>query len=392
MIALLLAVGLAQAECTALVGDDDGVVLVMEGGEIQSLGSPAPAGCTVVSLPEGAQVTPAFIESSTALGLVEVSLEQNTVDSSSNESDPVRAALTVVDGYNPRSTLIGVARLGGIGTAVLVPGGGLISGQSAAVDLVGNTQAEALIAGSVAMHASVGGRSGSRSQTFMRLREVLEDARAYGRNRNAFEGDRYRDLAAERLDLEALQPVLSREIPLVVSVQRASDIEALLRLGEDVGIRLVLVGAAEGWLLAKQLAAAEVPVVLNPLVYGPGSFEQIHARADNAALLHAAGVQVVISSFSSHNARTLRQAAGNAVRGGLPHDVALAAITRTPADVFGLDRHGRLEPGAVANVAVWSGDPLEPSSELLHLVLRGEEIPLTSRQTALFEKYRSLGD
>ena len=391
MIALLLAVGLAHAECTALVGSD-GAALVMESDTIQSLGAPAPAGCTVVSLPEGAQVTPSFIESSTALGLVEVSLEQNTVDSSSNESDPVRAALTVVDGYNPRSTLIGVARLGGIGTAVLVPGGGLISGQSAAVDLVGTTQAEALITASVGMHAGIGGRGGSRSQTLMRLREVLEDARAYDRNRKAFEGDRFRDLAAERLDLEALQPVLAGEIPLVVSVQRASDIEALLRLAEDVGIRLVLVGAAEGWLLAEQLAAAEVPVVLDPLVYGPGSFEQIHARADNAALLHAAGVQVVISSFSSHNARTLRQAAGNAVRGGLPHDVALAAITRTPAGVFGLDRHGRLEPGAVANVAVWSGDPLEPSSELLHLVLRGEQVPLTSRQTALFEKYRSLGD
>jgi imidazolonepropionase-like amidohydrolase len=133
-------------------------------------------------------------------------------------------------------------------------------------------------------------------------------------------------------------------------------------------------------------------VVLDPLVYGPGSFEQIHARADNAALLHAAGVQVVISSFSSHNARNLRQAAGNAVRGGLPHDVALTAITRTPAAVFGLDRHGRLEPGALANVAVWSGDPLEPSTELLHLYLRGKAMPLTSRQTALFEKYRSLGD
>ncbi len=391
MIALLLALGLAHGECTVLVGAE-GATLVLDEGEIQSVEEEAPAACTAVNLPEGAQVTPAFIEPSTALGLVEVSLEQNTVDSSSNESDPVRAALTVMDGYNPRSTLIGVARLGGIGTAVLVPGGGLISGQSAAVDLVGATQAEALITPSVGMHAGLGGGGGSRSQTLMRLREVLEDARVYGRNRAAFDGDRFRDLAAERLDLEALQRVLSKEIPLVVSVQRASDIEALLRLAEEVGIRLVLVGASEGWLLGEQLAAANVPVVLDPLVYGPGSFDQIHARADNAALLHAAGVPVVISSFSSHNARTLRQAAGNAVRGGLPHDVALAAITRTPAAVFGLEDHGRLEPGAVGNVAVWSGDPLEPSSELLHLYLRGEAMPLTSRQTALFEKYRSLGE
>ncbi|MEE2751073.1 MAG: amidohydrolase family protein [Myxococcota bacterium] len=397
---LLLASALAHAECTLLSGGEFitptgrlvGSTLHLEDQRIQGF-DPSPSqaeSCNPLSLPEGSVVTAGFIESHTSLGLVEVSLEHNTVDSSSNESDTVRAGLRISDAYNPHSSLIPIARLGGISTAILVPSGGLVSGQGAAVDLAGASQHAALIRTPVGVYAHLGGRDGSRSQTLLRLRELLDDTEVYRQQKKAWERDALRPLAAERLDLEAMLPVANGEIPFVLRAERAADIEALLRLRSETGIRLVIVGGSEAWLLSEELALAEVPVILDPLVVGPGSFEQIHARADNAALLNSAGVPVILSSFSSHNARNLRQNAANAVRAGLPWEAALAAITQTPAQVFDLKDHGTLAPGSIANVAVFSGDPLEASSKLLHLWIRGEAIDLTSRQTALFEKYRTL--
>ena len=129
-------------------------------------------------------------------------------------------------------------------------------------------------------------------------------------------------------------------------------------------------------------------MIVDPMVYGPGSFDQVEARPDNASLLHKAGVKVIIATGSSHFARNLRQKAGNAVRGGLDHETALQSITSTPAEVFGLSERGRIEAGAIANLVSWSGDPLELSSQPLEVLVRGKVMPLTSRQTRLFDRYR----
>lgn len=337
------------------------------------------------------QTTPALIEAHSQLGLVEVSLESASVDSSSSEGNPVRAAFQVQDAYNPRSSLIPIARAGGLGSAIIVPGGGLVSGQSAWVDLVGGSQAESVVDGSLAVHASLGGGGGSRAETLLRLRELLDEARTYNIKRQAWESSRYRDWRHEPLDLAAMQSVLSRDVPLVVSADRAADIEALLRFVDEQAIDLVVVGGAEAWLVADQLADRSIPVIVNPLHHGPTSFDTLHSRPDNAAMLHRAGVPVILASFSSHNARKLRQCAGNAVREGLPHDVALAAITAVPARAFGRDDRGVLAVGARADLAVWSGDPLELTTSLEHLVLAGQDLSLETRQTALLERYRTLG-
>src|SRR5690606_20947989 len=122
-----------------------------------------------------------------------------------------------------------------------------------------------------------------------------------------------------------------------VGADRASDLEALIRLAGELRIRLVIRGAAEGWLVAEQLVAAKVPVIVDPYVAGPVSFDAVHGRPDNAALLVEAGVEVVIAASPSHNAPTLTQVAGNAVRAGMPWAAALNAITRAPAQVFGVD-------------------------------------------------------
>ena len=187
--------------------------------------------------------------------------------------------------------------------------------------------------------------------------------------------------------LVALDAVVRRRIPLMVGANAAWQLEALARWKEREQIELVVTGAAEGWRVAEQLADAGVAVIVDPLVYGPGGFDEIEARPDNAALLQAAGVPLVLSTFDTHNARNTRVVAGNAVRGGLDHEAALRAITETPARLFGQPDRGVLRPGAVADVVLWTGDPLEIASAVVAEWIDGAPVELRSRQTELFEKY-----
>jgi len=342
--------------------------------------------CAVVDI-TGKTVTPGLIDVGTQLGLVEVSLEEATRNAD-DRGPPTGANLRVSDGYDPASTLIPVARIEGVTSAVINPSGGRLAGLAAFVDLAGSTQADAVVDETVAMVASIGGPS--RAGALRDLRALLEDARLYARNRAAFERRATRDYAADHRDLEALQPVVRGEIPLVIGADRASDIEALLRLATEQRVALVIRGGAEAWRHAAALAEADVSVIVDPMVYGPGGFAQRAGRPDNAALLHEAGVPVILSTFSSHNARLLRQQAGNAVRGGLDHDAAIEAITATPARVFGQPKRGTLNPGQIANVVLWDGDPLELSTSVAGVWIGGRATALDSRQWRLFLSYETL--
>lgn len=375
----------------------DGGTVVAVDGRITAVGQGAnvPAGCAVTDA-SGKVVTAGLIEPYTRLGTVEVELEPATVDfrpfGSLKEWDggrPVRASLVVADAYNPQTNLVAIARYHGITSAVVHPAGGLVAGQAAFVDLTGATQAEAVVADDVAVDAAVD-TGGSKAYGLAALRHVLEEAAFYRDNARAIDRGQAREPAYPLADLAALRGVVDGDTPLVVEVDRAADIEAVLRLADELGLRLVLVGAAEGWRHAEALAEAGVAVLVNPYVYGAGGFDQIHGRADNAALLHAAGVPVMVGSFESHNARTLRQVAGNAVRGGLPHEAALAAITSVPAAVFGQDDRGALVPGRLANLVVWSGDPLELLTRAEGVWIGGVPQSLTTRQTELRDRYREL--
>jgi imidazolonepropionase-like amidohydrolase len=226
------------------------------------------------------------------------------------------------------------------------------------------------------------------------LRELFEDARAFARDRRAFDQNRTRLMAASRRDLEALLPVVQGEEALILRVDRAAHIEAVLRFAREEKIRLILRGGAESWRHAEALAAARVPVILDPTVYGAGSFSQREGRRDTAALLAEAGVNVLFFStyHSSHFARNLRQLAGNAVRGGMAHADAIKALTSTPAAVFGQEEHGVIQVGAKANLVLWSGDPLEISSHVTTLMIGGELQSLSSRQTLLRDRYRSVSE
>jgi imidazolonepropionase-like amidohydrolase len=298
----------------------------------------------------------------------------------------VHAAVRILDAWNPDASNVAVSRLEGVTTAVLSPAGGIVSGQMGAVSLGGDAAALK----PYAAMAALGFSAGSRAEDLRFLRELFADARAFPAARAAWERGESREFAAASGDLLALQPVLSGEVPLVVSADRRSDVEAFVRFAEEQRIRIVIDGGAEAWLLRDELARRKIPVIVDPLLFGPSNFETLRARRDNAKLLAEAGVAVLFASHSAHFARKLRQLAGNAVREGMPHAHAMAAITEAPAAAFGLEGRGRIAPGAFADLVLWSGDPLEIGSEVRVLLIGGAELPLRSRQTELLARWRNL--
>lgn len=373
----------------------ENATILIEKGMIQKVeaGASPPSGMRILSA-KGAEVTPGLIDAITSIGLVEISQEHSTHDDDLGSKDPIHAAFRAADGYNPSSSLIRIARAEGITSVGAVPSGGLFSGQSAWADLDGASSAEALAKTLLAQHVRVGhgeDSATSAAASLLRIREVLDDARTFQKNRAAWERNQSRAFSASRLDLEALLPVLAGQLPLIVAVERATDILSVLALAKEFGIRVIIAGGAEAWRVAAQLKEAKVPVLLNPITPGPGSFDSLSVRDDNAALLHKAGVSVILTSFDAHHARKLRQLAGNAVRAGLPHEAAISAITRAPAEALGMaDRYGTVEKGKVANLVVWSGDPLELSTQVKNVLIRGKDVDLQNRQTALLHRYRKL--
>lgn len=395
----------AQAAPIALVGGDvytvsgamlPGATVLINRGKIVSVGNDLAiaAGTTVLDV-KGKRVTPGLIDVDTSIGLVEISAESSTDDGHPRLAGPIHAAVYAGDAIDPLSTLIGVARRHGVTSVLSSPAGGLVAGQSAWVDLVGPNSAQIFesVQGPVSMRFNLGERGagawgGSRAAATARLREALDEARTYQRKKVQYErGDIYR-MRTPRLDLAALGPVLRGRMPVVISVSRASDILATLKFAKKEGLDVILLGVEEGWMVADALARAKVPVIVQPLSDLPGRFDYRYARADNAVLLAKAGVTVAISTRSSHNASSLRFLLGNAVRAGLPAELALRAATLSPAEMHGLGKqYGSIDRGKVANLVVWTGDPFEPSSYAETVIIRGEIQPVASRQTELAEKY-----
>lgn len=379
----------------SLVGD----VLIGRDGRIQAVGPalPPPADARVIDA-SGKVITPGLVDAYTRLGLVGVVAVAGTKDDDAG-GDPVRAAFQAADGFNPANVALAVARAQGLTSVVAAPTGGLVAGQSTWVDLAGPWGDGVVVPGPVAMHLALGEgavpQTGtSRGALLLAVRELFDDVRFYRDHKALFDENRSRTLAASRLDLEALAPVIEGRLPVAAVVRRASDILAFLDLARAQGLRPVVLGGNEAWMVAPRLAAERVPVVIQPLENLPALFESLGSRSDNAALLHAAGVPVVVSTFHAlqykHDVGTLRQLAGNAVRAGLPWDAALRAVTLEPATLFGRADIGALEPGRRADLVVWSGDPFELSTAAEAVYVGGREMPLRSRQTRLLERYRTL--
>ena len=373
---------------------ENATVLIRD-GRIAAVGAnvTVPAGATRIDA-AGKWITPGLIDGAGQMGLREISAVQNTNEATLRGND-VAAAFNVLEGINPASTLIPVNRVEGITTTLAVPGGTLIFGQAALIDLDGAT-IEAMRAKSPAAmvadlsEASKDAGGGSRAGTAQRVRRAFNDALEYARRKNDYTRAQMQQLSAGAADLEALLPVLRGQLPLIAIANRRSDIETALRIGKEYKLKLILAGAAEGWMIPNEIAAAGVPVLVEPLDNIP-TYDALGIRYENAGLLAKGGVKVALMETATENTRNLRQEAGNAVANGMTWEQALRAVTLTPAEALGVaDRYGSLDVGKVANVVVWSGDPFEFSTGVEHVFIRGRDIPLRSRQTELLERYKTL--
>ena len=343
------------------------------------------------------QVTPGLINAYTYLGVMEISQVAGTDDVSTGD-EQFSAAFNIFSAVNPNSTLLPHNLIHGLTHAIVAPESEhhVFAGQGVVLQL---GRPSSILIKSAAMFARLGSSSGapgggSRAASYLKMQQALSDTQEYKTNRHAVMAGNWRDLSLEVHDLEALIPVIDGNLPLVVNVHRASDINVLLELKKQFGFKLVIAGAGEAWRVADKLAGEDVAVIIDPMANLPIDFDQLAARLDAAALLDAAGVTVLFTGVDfqhTHSAFLVRQAAGNAVAYGMDKTAALKAMTLNPAAVFGFaDKAGSLEPGKQANLVIWDGDPLEVMTLAEQVIVNGELIPMISRSTRLRDRYMDL--
>lgn len=379
----------AQVNTLTSKGRMENADVLVRGGKIAAVGTgiAAPAGATVIEA-KGRPLTPGLFGGLSQIGLTEVGLEGSTNDLGIGDTPSSRARwrpeLDILLAFNPRSTLLPIARVEGLTWTMLsgVGVGGLLGGQGAAITLDGRYDAE--IPGTRTLFVGWGGGSkgavgGNRAAEFMIFDQMVREVRTPNPNEDT------------ALLYPAGREVIARYLAggrVVFSVDRAADIHQLLVYAKKLGVKPIILGGAEAWVVAEEIAKAGVPVMLNPLENLPSNFDSLGSRLDNAALLHAAGVRVLIAGGDSHNARKMRQLAGNAVAHGLPWEVGLAALTSAPADVFGVGAtRGRIAVGQTADLVLWSGDPLDVTSLADAVWIGGQNMPMESRQRELRDRY-----
>jgi hypothetical protein len=363
--------------------------VLVRGGVIVAIGADASAPNATVIDAKGKELTPGLFGGLTDIGLEEIAAESATVDSTLNQKSPAweqqwRPELDVTMAYNPRSIIVPIERIEGVTWTVLAPNAGdsIIAGQGSAVVLDGRY--DAALPGSRSLFVQMGAAGaresgGTRAAEYMLLEQAIHEAHAPG------------PIGQGALLHAAGRDALNRYLMggrVVFQVDRASDIREVVAFAERNGIKPVILGGDEAWLVAKELAKANVPVILNPLNDLPMDFDRLASSLENAARLQRAGVRIAFSNGDTAQARLVRQLAGNAVAHGLPWESALAAITSTPADIFGLGAtHGRIAVGQAADLVLWSGDPLELSTLAEKVWIAGRPVEMKSRQTELRDRY-----
>jgi imidazolonepropionase-like amidohydrolase len=350
----------------------------------------------------GKWVTPGLVNSSTSVGLGDVGFSGGPRELGAKGHDGIAASFQVWLGYNTQSVMIAPAREGGVTSIMINPQGGLISGQAAIIDMSGALGlSDVVVKAPATMIAQIedddGAKVGAAGELLGKLRDLIEDTKAYSRRKADFERAQTRTFAATRSDLEAMIPVVEGREVLTIIADKASELQAVIALQKEFNLKVVIAGGAEAWMLADKIAAAKIPVLTGAMNNIPGSFNTLGSRQENAAMLRKAGVQVGIIGNAGggdedmFNVRNIRYEAGNAVAYGMSWDDALRAITLAPAEIYGVAGSvGSLKTGTEGNVVIWSGDPFEFASRAEQVFVRGKKIDTPSRQDMLAKRYKTL--
>lgn len=405
----------AVTNATVAIGDGSapipGGTVLVRGGKIVAAGKSVsvPAGIPVID-GTGKWVTPGLVTAMTDLGLIGVGAVDESNDSYANTAR-FSAGLDVSLAIDPDAPPVAVSRASGITRAGVAPAAAnaIFAGQGAVIDLAENgpgiSQPRAFQLVELGERgADLAG--GSRVAAQALLRNALREARDLAQRKPAKAGDdapgQPVDALLTRVDAAALIPVVTGKQPLFVHVERAADIRGVLALGKEFpALRLVLVGAGEGWRVAREIAAAKVPVLASALADLPGSFETLAATQSNVGRMTAAGVKVALGGFYDlDQPRYAPQFAGNLVglsrvsgASGLSWGQALAAITSIPAEILGEAAvFGSLKPGLSGDVVIWDGDPLEVSSSPVTIYIDGKAQSLINHQSRLRQRYRHAGE
>jgi imidazolonepropionase-like amidohydrolase len=377
-------------------------IIVFDNGKITAIGADAaiPSGAEVID-GAGKHVYPGLINANTVLGLVEIGAVRATVDV--EESGAINPNVRSITSINPDSELIPVARSAGVLTALSVPEGGIISGQSAVLRLDGWTPEEMTVLSPAAMHLrwpnltidhrqrarkSVKDQRKEIEKAQKQIRDAFQIARSYWQTRKNPGPDFKMDLR-----WEALMPVFDGKLPLFVHASTLAQIQAALAWAKEMQLKIVLVDGDDAWRVAAQLKESDTPVVLGPATSLPPRRDDDYDSAwSSAAKLQKADVRFCIASNgrgAETNERNVGYEAGLAAGYGLPKDEALKAVTIYPAQILGVaDRLGSLETGKAATLIVTNGDPLDFPTQVEAAFIDGRKIDLSNRQTRLRDKYR----
>ena len=334
----------------------------------------------------GLPVTPGLISPMSNLGIVEINALDVTRD---DESDLLSAGFSIFNAFNPHSTGIPWNRSNGVTSAMSTPSASSfpIFGLGSHFVLDGSLE----IKGSkdIAMFGRLGSSYGSRAETLSILESLLDIGKMVKTLsiEEILEMNLADQLELQSQDIIALGKVVNDGMPFVIETNRAVDILQALSMKKKYDLNLVLVSVEEAPMVLDQLKESNTPVIIDPMDNIPNSFDELGSSLDLGKILDQAGIPIMFSSQRSHNYHLMRQGAGNAVAYGMSYETAIKGMSNTVAQTFRLDDRGSIETGKLADVIVWDGDPLEPSSFPKIVMIEGKLQDLSSRSTKLTERY-----
>ena len=364
----------------AFVGD-----IYIKNGVINSIGNIDIEASTIIDA-TGNIITPGFIAPITAIGIIEIGSLDVTRD---DEADYLNMGFSIFRAFNANSTLIPWNRSNGLTSVITLP-------QQASMPLAGMgsffvLDGQMSISGmkDMVMLGKIGASSGSRSEDL----DILENLIGLGkevRNKNyekVLESPMAEFFELHSQDIEALDKVANKNLPLIIETNRASDIKHLIDIKNKHDLNLILAGVEDAPLVLNELVESGIPVIINPMDNIPNSFDELSSSLELASILNKAGVTIMFDSSRSHNYYLMRQGAGNAVAYGMNYEDAISGMSKIVADVFGIENRGSLVKGNFADIVIWESDPLEPASVPLYVLIEGSEMELVTRSSRLKDRY-----